>query len=55
MIILIHDTKLSPKAISYFKKFRDLELVYKEETDEKLKSFWKETKTIIDTAKMLIL
>lgn len=49
MIILIHDIELPKKAADYFKKFKGLELISKNETDVKLKDFWKDTKTIIDT------
>ena len=49
MIILIHDVNLPQKATDYFKKFKGLKLISKEETDIKLKDFWKDTKTIIDT------
>ncbi len=49
MIILIHDAELPEKGYAYFKKFKDLILVNKEESNDKIKSFWKDTKTIIDT------
>ena len=49
MIILVHDARLSDKGCAYFKKFKNLELVNKEEANDKLRSFWKQVETVIDT------
>ena len=49
MIILVHDARLSDKGCAYFKKFKNLELINKEEANDKIRSFWKQVETVIDT------